>query len=137
MTGEINITEEVTEVDITEEPQVEVTIGDVDVDVTITEEPQVEVTVTEENVVVIVYEHTEEVEQVPRKTLLDDVGGGISYLGKATPGAATSDAVWQIQRITEGEGIIGPSGDDLIVEWAESNANSDKIWDNRAAYSYG
>jgi hypothetical protein len=110
-----------------------VSVADDEVAVTVTEEP-IEVTVTEEGETVVV--EVTEVEQVPdRTTLLDDVGGGVTYVGKAAPGSATSEAVWQIQKITEGQ--LFDTGDDLKVEWAGSNANFDKVWDDRLGLSYG
>ncbi len=62
-------------------------------------------------------------------TRLDDAGGGVTYVGKAVAGSATSGAVWQIQRITE-------SDQDLIIQWADGNINFDNVWDNRASLSY-
>ena len=122
----VNIHEEITLVSVADDDDIEVTVTEEPINVTVTEEPET-----------VVVEVTE-VEQVPdRTTILDDVGGGVTYVGKAAPGSATSDPVWQIQRITEGAGIVGPSGDDLIVEWAGSNANFDKVWDDRLGLSYG
>ena len=63
-------------------------------------------------------------------TQLDDTGsGGITYIGKATPGTATSSANWQITRLTE-------TGADLEVLYADGDINFDNIWDNRASLSY-
>ncbi len=62
-------------------------------------------------------------------TRLDEVGGGITYVGKAAVGSATSSAVWQIQRITE-------TGPDITIQWADGNASFDNIWDNRASLTY-
>lgn len=62
-------------------------------------------------------------------TLIDDVGAGVLYVGKAAPGTATGDALWRIIRITE-------SGDDLTVEWADGDSLFNNEWDNRAALSY-
>ena len=60
---------------------------------------------------------------------LDDVGGGVTYIGEALPGTATSSASWSIKRLTE-------TGDDLVLVWADGNSDFDNIWDNRAALSY-
>ncbi len=62
-------------------------------------------------------------------TRTDDAGSGITYVGKAAVGSVTSDAVWQIQRLTETTG-------DLVVQFADGNADFDNIWDNRASLSY-
>ena len=61
-------------------------------------------------------------------TRLDDTGT-VTYVGKADPGSATSAAVWSIFRMTE-------TGDDLVIEWADGDANPDNIWDNRASLTY-
>jgi len=50
-----------------------------------------------------------------------------TYVGKAVPGTATSDALWSIKRITNSTGDI---------TWADSTFEYLKIWDNRASYSY-
>lgn len=61
---------------------------------------------------------------------LDDNGFGLTYVGEAAPGAATSAASWRIKRIDE------TSSPDVIVLWADGNSNLDNIWDNRASLSY-
>ena len=60
---------------------------------------------------------------------LDDVGSGVTYLGYASPGVATTAASWQIKKMTE-------TGDDLAIEWADGDALFDNIWDNRLSLSY-
>ena len=62
-------------------------------------------------------------------TRIDDVGGGVSYVGRAKPGTATSDPKWQIRRVT----ITAP---DSVVEWADGNNDYDNVWDDRLALSY-
>ena len=62
---------------------------------------------------------------------VDDVGGGVTYVGKATPGTVTSVATWQIMRVTE-----SGTPTDTAVEWAGGSAAFDNIYDNRAALSY-
>jgi hypothetical protein len=62
--------------------------------------------------------------------LLDDTeAGGISYVGEALPGAATSAASWRVKRLTE-------TGPDVAVQWADGNGNFDNVWDDRASLSY-
>ena len=60
---------------------------------------------------------------------LDDVGGGVTYVGEANPGSATASAVWRIRKITE-------TGNDLTQTWANANDAFDQIWDNRLALAY-
>ena len=77
---------------------------------------------------------TTEDELPDRVVLIDDVGGGVTYVGKGVPGSTQSAAVWQIQKISEGQ-LFG-AGDDLQTAWADGNANFDNIWDNRLTLSY-
>jgi len=63
------------------------------------------------------------------KTLVDDVGGGVTYVGEANPGTATYTNTWRIRQITE-------VGADVSVLWADGNDNFDNIWDNRASLVY-
>jgi len=65
----------------------------------------------------------------PLATRLDDVGGGVFYVGEAQPGTATSDPLWRIKKVTE----IGP---DLIVQWADGVNTFTKKWDERLTYPY-
>lgn len=52
------------------------------------------------------------------------------YVGKADPGTAQGVIGWQIKKIT----YSGSNATD--VQWAEGDANFDKVWDDRASYSY-
>lgn len=63
------------------------------------------------------------------KTLVDDAGGGVMYVGDTEPGTLTSVAEWRIKRITE-------VGTDLSVEWADSDIEFDNVWDDRAILTY-
>jgi len=61
---------------------------------------------------------------------LDEAASSLTYIGEASPGSATSSAVWRIKRIDE-------SGNpEIIIKWADGNTNFDNVWDNRAALSY-
>ena len=51
---------------------------------------------------------------VQYRTELDDVGGGVSFLGQAVPGTATSAALWRIKRITE-------TGPDIEIIFADGD----------------
>jgi|SRR6056300_156066 hypothetical protein len=60
---------------------------------------------------------------------LIDQEGSFYYIGEALPGTDVSEAKWRIKRIEE-------VGDDFNILWAEGSANFDKIWDDRATFSY-
>jgi len=60
---------------------------------------------------------------------LVDVDGNCTYVGEAEPGSAQSGSVWRIKRITE-------TGEDLEIVWANGSAEFDKVWNDRASYSY-
>ncbi len=62
-------------------------------------------------------------------TRIDEASATVSYVGKAALGSATSAAAWQIQKLDSTSG--------LIVTWADSNADFDNVWDNRASLTYG
>lgn len=53
------------------------------------------------------------------------------YIGIAKPGTATSAASWQIKKIVY-TGTLKVSG----IVWASGNDLFDKVFDNRAGYSY-
>lgn len=57
-----------------------------------------------------------------------DESGAITYVGLASPGAATSAAVWQIKRVDETAGVT--------ILWADGNTLFDNVWNNRASLSY-
>lgn len=65
-----------------------------------------------------------------RKILYDEPSSSVAYLGTAAPGSTPADAVWRIQRLS-----YGP-GNNLIVEWADGDAEYDNVWDNRSALNY-
>ena len=56
-----------------------------------------------------------------------DYGATYLYIGKAAIGSLTSDASWQVQRITQA---------DTTILWADGNASFDNIWDNYASLAY-
>lgn len=62
------------------------------------------------------------------ETRIDEVSATVSYIGKATPGAATSDASWQISKLDETTG--------LVLSYADDVTTFTKIWDDRATYTY-
>jgi hypothetical protein len=66
--------------------------------------------------------------EVQYDKLVDDEGS-FTYVGEATPGSATSAAAWRIKRIEDVNG-------DLEIRFANATADFDKIWDDRATYTY-
>lgn len=65
-------------------------------------------------------------------TQIDDVStSGMTYVGYATIGTATSAAFWQIQRIDESGTPVT-----TVIKWADGNANFDNIWNNRTSLTY-
>ncbi len=53
------------------------------------------------------------------------------YIGLAEPGSETSSAVWQIKILTH-----DASGNTTAVDFASGTAAFDKVWDDRASYTY-
>ncbi len=66
---------------------------------------------------------------MPLAVQLDDIGGGVTYVGEADAGSATSAASWRIKEITE-------TGPDISIIWADGDTNFNNIWDNRLVLSY-
>lgn len=60
----------------------------------------------------------------------DDAGSGITYIGKASAGTATSAASWQIMKLDES------SSPDFSITWADGNGSFDNVWNDRASLSY-
>lgn len=53
------------------------------------------------------------------------------YVGEAAPGTAKSTAAWRIKYLT-----YDANNNCTDVQWASGNAAFDKIWDDRATFSY-
>jgi hypothetical protein len=66
--------------------------------------------------------------QTPYTLLLDEASATITYVGETMPGNLPSDPTWRIKRLDSSSG--------LAVEWAEGTSDEDKIWDDRATYTY-
>ena len=64
-----------------------------------------------------------------QKILVDEVSENEIYVGISEPWRATSDAVWQIKKITTSWTITR-------VEFANWTLDFNKIRDNRTTYSY-
>ncbi len=60
---------------------------------------------------------------------LIDVSGVYTYVGEALPGTGTSEAKWRIKRIEE-------LGDDYNILWANGTSDFDKVWNDRATFTY-
>lgn len=70
----------------------------------------------------------EGVAQAKRVDFIDD---NLLYRAEADPGTLDGDAVWRIHKIT-----IGAVDGDVTEEWADGNANYDKVWTSRLSYTY-
>ena len=58
-----------------------------------------------------------------------DTQAAVTYIGCAECGSASTDAKWQIQRVTV-------AGTVETIEWADGDGKFDNIFDNRAALTY-
>lgn len=61
---------------------------------------------------------------------IDTSVAGVTYVGQAVPGTATSDTVWRIKKITET--VSGSS-----VDWAGGSAAFAWSWDDHLSLTYG
>jgi len=59
-----------------------------------------------------------------------DSSDNVEYIGKASPGSATSAAVWQIQKIT----YSGSNA--MTIKYAGGSSAFSGVWDDRATYTY-
>jgi len=66
---------------------------------------------------------------LPLQTRLDDVGGGVLYIGQAEPGRTTADSSWRIRKLTE-------IGSLLDVQYASGSDAFTHTWDDRATYTF-
>jgi hypothetical protein len=73
------------------------------------------------------------------KSLVDEAGGGVIYVGQAAPGSLLADPVWRIKKLTT-------VGTVTTTEWAvvvagdadagDQLAGFHHIWDGRAGLTY-
>lgn len=63
------------------------------------------------------------------KTYIDEASATITYIGKASTSALTSNAVWQIMKMEI-------SGSITTITYADGDSEFNNIWDNRASLSY-
>lgn len=59
---------------------------------------------------------------------LDEASATITYVGEALPGTAGSASTWRIKKLDSTSG--------LVITWADGDSDFDKIWDDRASYTY-
>lgn len=65
---------------------------------------------------------------------VDVVDGLVTYVGEALPSALEADNEWRIRRVTQ---VLDASQNyDVVIEWADGDNDFDKVWDDRASYSY-
>ena len=60
-----------------------------------------------------------------------NANGAPVYIGKASPGTGKDEAGWQIQKVS-----YDGSGFTTDITWASGNSDWDKVWNDRASYSY-
>lgn len=61
---------------------------------------------------------------------VDFITDSLLYRGEALPGTQTNEPEWRIRRLTIA------SDCDVTEEWANGNANFDKVWDDRLSLTY-
>lgn len=61
--------------------------------------------------------------------VLIDTVGDLKYIGYSVPGTATSASLWKIK-------LIDLSAEDIPILWANGSADLNKVWDDRATYTY-
>jgi len=72
-------------------------------------------------------------EKVDKPALLLDYdgSGNVLYRGQAVAGSSTASPVWRIAKF-----LYNGSGNLTATPWADGTNDYDKIWDNRASYTY-
>lgn len=68
--------------------------------------------------------------EVPFAKRTDFISDTLIFRGEATPGTANGTNSWRIWRIV----IAGD--DDVVLTWADGNANFDNVWDDRLTLGY-
>lgn len=64
---------------------------------------------------------------------LIDEDGAYTYIGEAEPGTTKGQALWRIKRVEE---LTGVNNGDIEILWADGSAAFDKIWNDRATFTY-
>jgi len=70
-----------------------------------------------------------EAQQEVQKIIDTTTTAGITYIGQSVIGTGKSEHKWLIYMVDE-------TGADIEIKYAESNRAYDKVWDNRAGYTY-
>ncbi len=60
-----------------------------------------------------------------------DANDNPEYMGWSAPGHGTDEPEWKIKKF-----IFDANGKYLRSRWADGNDAFDKVWDNRATYTY-
>lgn len=60
-----------------------------------------------------------------------DANNNPEYIGMSKPGTAADDAGWAIKKVS-----YDANGNPVSVFFAEGKINFDKVWNDRASYSY-
>lgn len=68
--------------------------------------------------------------EMPFAKRVDFVGDTIIYKGEAAVGTVESASSWRVRRLTIA------TDDDVTEEWAAGTASFNKIWDDRASFTY-
>lgn len=63
-------------------------------------------------------------------TLVDTSDSNFIYIGSASPGTATSESSWRIQR-------VDLTTSEIKILYANQSQEFAQVWDNRAGLSYG
>lgn len=63
--------------------------------------------------------------------IIDNASSSITYFGYSDPGSLTSDAAWRILR----KEVVSATVTEF--KYADSNANFDNVFDDRASLTYG
>jgi hypothetical protein len=66
----------------------------------------------------------------PQIVKLDDVGGGVTYVGEAQAGSDDTDFAWLIYRLDESV------ANDLVKLYAEGRTSHTLQWSARTTYTY-
>lgn len=60
----------------------------------------------------------------------DAVDANTMYIGYSIPGVLTSEPFWQIRK------LVTDSGGNLLLTYADASATFEKVWNDRASYTY-
>jgi len=78
-----------------------------------------------------IYEAKEEVMKNSLTMRIEYQNGNPLYIGYAEPGAGEDEPKWQIRKIEYDD-----YGNPIAVKFAEGTIGFDKVWNDRASYTY-